>query len=190
MVKPLLRAILKYQLVLFFLFLAGGGAIKAQEQERAPEIRGSAWFNAGAYKKINNKALLGKVVLIFFWTSNDTNCDSAARTLNEWYSRYKSKGFEIIGFNSPEWQFDSSASAIFSKIDILNIKFPVVIDEDSYMRTAYAQQMWPSFCLIDRDGYIRARYKGFYTYREIEKMLKALLEERAAQVRLRRDSKI
>ena len=161
----------------------------AQEQERAPQIRGSIWFNAGAYKKINNKALLGKVVLIFFWTSNDTNCDSAARTLNEWYLRYKNKGFEIIGVNSPEWQFDSSVSAIFSKIDILNIKFPVVIDEDSSMRIAYAQQMWPSFCLIDRDGYIRAQYKGFYTYRDIEKMLKALLEEKAAQMRLRRDSR-
>ncbi len=188
MVKSSLRSISKI-LVLFFLFLACVGAVRAQVQEQAPQIRGKAWFNAGAYKKINNKALLGKVVLIFFWTSNDTNCDSAARTLNEWYLRYKNKGFEIIGVNSPEWQFDSSVSAIFSKIDILNIKFPVVIDEDSSMRIAYAQQMWPSFCLIDRDGYIRAQYKGFYTYRDIEKMLKALLEERASQVRLRRDSR-
>jgi len=177
-------------LLLISVFLFSVSATLAQEQERAPQIKGSTWFNAGGYKKISNKALLGKVVLVFFWTSNDTNCDSAARTLNEWYLRYKNKGFEIIGVNSPEWQFESSHSAIFSKIDILNIKFPVVIDEDSSMRIAYAQQMWPSFCLIDRDGYIRAQYKGFYTYRDIEKMLKTLLEEKDTQVRLRRDSKI
>ena len=176
--------------IFLFSFLLFASVALTQEQEQAPQIRGSTWFNAGAYKKISNKALLGKVVLIFFCTSNDTNCDSAARTLNEWYSRYKNKGFEIIGVYSAEWQFESSESSVFSKIDTLGIKFPVVIDEDSSIRMAYGQQMWPSYCLIDRDGYIRAQYQGAYTYRDIEKMLKALLEERGSHVRLRRDSKI
>jgi peroxiredoxin len=169
------------------MFLACAGVSSAQEQRRAPEIKGKVWFNATPYKKVPTlKAMIGKVVLVFFWTMNDPNCESAAANLNQWYFRYRNKGLEIVGVHTPEWEFNKSESELFRKIDKLEILFPVVVDDDSSIRDAYDSTTWPSFYLIDRDGYIRGSYDGFYSLRDIQVMLEALLEESGRQPRLGR----
>ncbi len=163
------------------------GAAFAQEQRKAPEIKGTVWFNASGYKKISMKELRGKVILVFFWTSSDANCDTTASLLNEWYSLYKDKGLEIIGVHTPEWSLDGSTSEIFEKVDSLKMKFPIVVDEDSSIWAAYGQQMWPSYCLIDRGGYIRAQYGVFSTLANVKKMLETLLEEGIIDARVGRE---
>lgn len=153
---------------------------------KAPEIKSRIWFNAGPYKKPIMKALLGKVVLIFFWTSNDTASEDAALFLNRWYSQYQHRGLEIIGVHTAEWTFDAAQSAVFGKIEALKIKYPVVLDEDSSIRIAYGQYLWPSFCLVDRGGYIRAQYSILSNYRDMETMLQTLLEEGRSEMMLKR----
>lgn len=174
-------------LALITMFLACSAVSSAQEQRRAPEIKGKVWFNATYYKKVPTlKAMNGKVVLVFFWTLNDPNCESAAANLNQWYFRYRNKGLEIVGVHTPEWEFNKSESELFKKIDKLEILFPVVVDDDSSIRDAYGSTIWPSFYLIDRDGYIRGSYDGFYSSRDMQVMLEALLEESGRQSRLGR----
>lgn len=158
----------------------------AQTQAKAPEVKARVWFNAGAYKKVNLKALRGKVVLLFFWTVNDSNCERAAALLNSWYFQYQSQGLEIIGVHDAEWDFQASPSRVFRKVEELNIKFPVVLDDNFSIRSAYGVQAWPSFCLVDRGGYIRAVYNIYFSYTDIKKMLEALLEESESQGPLHR----
>ena len=160
-----------------FLSCAVSETAFAQAQRKAPEIKGKVWFNASSYKKISMKTLRGKVILVFFWTSNDINCGIAISYLNQWYSQYKDKGLEIIGVHTSEWAFNASESEVFNRIEALGIKFPVVLDNDSSMRAAYGQLPWPSFTLVDRGGYIRAQYSIFFKYSDIKIMLQTLLEE-------------
>ena len=175
--------------VLFLSCLASSTALP-QEQLKAPEISSKAWFNAGRYKKIGVKELRGKVIFVFFWTSGDPHCETAVSILNDWYSRYKDKGLEIIGVYAPAWFFEGAASDVYARADSLGIKFPVVIDEDSAIRAAYDQQMTPSCYLIDRGGYIRARFVAVFSYRDMEKMLQTLLEEGPIDAKVRRDSRL
>jgi peroxiredoxin len=158
----------------------------AWAQAKAPEIKGRVWFNTGAYKKVNLKALRGKAVLLFFWTTDDSNCVRAAAILNSWYSQYQSQGLEIIGVHDAEWDFQASPSRVFRKAEELKIKFPVVLDDNFSIRSAYGAQAWPTFCLLDRGGYIRAVYYISFSYADIKKMLEALLEESESQGPLHR----
>jgi peroxiredoxin len=178
---------LRYGGLLLVLCLCADPSCWAQQQEKAPYFTGDVWFNAGAYKKAPTlKVLRGKVVLLFFWTLEDPNCEAAAVNLNHWYLKYRRLGLEIVGVHTPEWEFNRSQTELFKKIDALKILFPVVVDDDSAIRSVYGQQAWPSYCLIDRDGYIRARYDGLYSFSDMQKMLEALLEESGRQPRLRR----
>lgn len=164
----------------FLFFLPYREAVFSSEDfGRAPEIRGKVWYNAGSYKSINWRALRGKVVLVFFWTMDDARCAQAAAFLNDWYAKDKSKAFEIIGIHWAEWDFSFSQSALFKKIEFLKIKFPVIADADPSVRMAYDVVGWPAFCLMDRNGFIRARYSGLFSYAEVRATLDALLEEGA-----------
>ncbi|HQP91398.1 MAG TPA: redoxin family protein [Candidatus Omnitrophota bacterium] len=174
---------------LFFLFLSQP-VLFAQEQRRAPEIRSKVWFNTGSYKKNPSmKILRGKVVLIFFWTLYDPTSENVARYLNKWWEEYKGNGFEILGVHTPEWGFNNSVSELYRKVDELGVKFPIVIDGNSSIRAAYGMFMWPSFCLVDRDGYIREQYNGIGRWRDMRKMVETLLEESGYDPRLRRAQK-
>lgn len=159
---------------------------RAQAQSKAPQIKGEVWFNTGQYKKPGIKSCLGKVVLIFFWTSGDSSCEKAIIKLRQWYSLYQQKGLEIIGVHAFEWESHSAESELFKTINRLKIQFPVVMEDGVSIRTAYEQLIWPSICLVDRGGYIRARYRGIFSYRDIEIMLKALLEEGESDLLLRK----
>ena len=167
-----------YLAVLISVICFFAGRAEGQEEiKKAPEIVGNVWFNAGAYKKLNMKALQDKVVLIFFWNSNDSNCVNFIPVLNSWYLEYKEKGFEIIGFHSSEFILNVPESELFQRIEALGIKFPVVLGDDLSLRQDYEQGGQPSFVLIDRKGFIRAEYSGVVNYKELRTTLKALLGE-------------
>ncbi len=177
-------------LILFAFFInCNFEVLFAQEQRRAPNIRGKVWFNASSYGAHPSlKAMKGKVVLVFFWTLNDSTCEYVASYLNNWYAEYKEKGLEIIGVHTPEWQFNNSQSELYKKVDELGILFPVVVDESSSIRDAYGRLPWPAFCLVDRDGYIRVQYEGVSSWRDMKKFVQTLLEESGRDVRLRRET--
>lgn len=172
---------------LVLVLMSGVGISSAQEQRFAPEIKARVWFNSEPYKnRPSLKAMRGKVVLVFFWTLNDPNCEGAAVNLNKWYFKYRNKGLEIVGVHTPEWEFNKSQSEVFKTVDKLEILFPVALDDDSSIRNAYGSLSWPSFFLIDRDGYIRGGYDGLYDFSGMQTMLEALLEESGRQPRLGR----
>ena len=170
------------------LFLSGAflDTSFAQTQSKAPELKGRVWFNASSYKKISLKGLKGRVVLIFFWTSDDSSCRSAISYLNQWYDQYRDKGLEIIGIHTPEWASGVPESRVFEQIEDLKVRFPVLLDNDSSIRKAYGQLPWPSFTLIDRGGYIRAQYSSIFKYNDMKIMLETLLEEGESMMLLRR----
>lgn len=165
-----------YFFVVVLFFLCGNAF--APTLIKAPQVKGKTWFNAGEHEKITMDKLLGKVVLIFFWTMNDDNCQKDVALLNDWYAKYKTKGLEIIGVHSFEWGFDASDAVLSDKILSYHIKFPVVSDDDLNTKIAYLQLALPSYCLVDRQGFIRTRYEGSMANNAgFETMIESLLEQ-------------
>lgn len=160
--------------VFFFL----GGSAVAPSLKTAPDIKAEKWFNTDEHKKLSMEELRDKVVLIFFWSVNDVNCQEDIPALNSLYAKYKTRGLEIIGVHSFEWAYDFSNASLADKIVSYGIEFPVASDDSLRTRTIYEQLTVPAYCLIDRQGFIRARYGGPIVMNAgLETMVEALLEQ-------------
>ena len=119
-----------------------------------------------------------KVVLIDFWTYSCINCQRTTPYLNAWYEKYKDKGLVIIGIHTPEFEFEKVYQNVLGATKRMEIKFPVVLDNDYSTWTAYENRYWPRKYLIDIDGYVVYDHIGEGAYEETEKKIQEALSER------------
>jgi thiol-disulfide isomerase/thioredoxin len=160
--------------------LAGGS--KLPVIGTAPEFTGTQdWFNTPDGQPLSLKELRGKVVLVDFWTYSCINCIRTLPYLNAWYSRYHSKGFEIVGVHTPEFPFEHSASNVRDAISQDGIHYPVVQDNDYETWSAYGNQYWPAEYLVDAQGHLRLIEFGEGGYAEKEQAIRSLLAEAGAK---------
>jgi thiol-disulfide isomerase/thioredoxin len=152
---------------------------KAKMFPRAKEIVDPSGFvNTDG---IRIKDLIGKkVILVDFWTYSCINCQRTTPYLNDWYTKYKDKGLEIIGVHTPEFEFEKSRDNVARAVEKFGIKYPVVMDNDYATWRAYGNQYWPREYLIDIDGYIVHDHIGEGGYDETELKIQDLLTERMA----------
>ena len=70
--------------------------------DKAPDLKNNGkWINTD--KELSMENLKGKVVLLEFWTFGCYNCTNTLPYLKEWYEKYKSENFEMIGVHCPEF---------------------------------------------------------------------------------------
>ena len=118
-----------------------------------------------------------KVVLVSFWTFSCINCKRTLPYLNDWHSKYKDQGLEIISIHTPEFSFERVQKNVEDAVIVQNIKYPVVLDNDYSTWKAYGNQYWPRKYLINKDGYIIYDHVGEGAYEETEVEIKKALEE-------------
>jgi thiol-disulfide isomerase/thioredoxin len=125
-----------------------------------------------------------KVVLLDFWTYSCINCQRTLPYLNAWYQKYKDYGLQIIGVQTPEFEFEKNYDNVQKAVTQYGIKYPVVLDNDSSTWNAYGNQYWPEHYLIDIDGFVTDTHIGEGGYADTEKKIQALLRERAQRLGL------
>lgn len=170
----------KILVCLFFVamtFSSFQGSVFAGSLTLAPEITGQTWFNAGTGDHLSLKGFLGRVVIIFFTNLEDAGFEANVDFLNQLAARYQDKGLEIIGVVASQGISGFSETEIFLKIEKTGIKFPVVCDTASMIRTRYGQEAWPAIYFVDRKGFIRNKYEGVMSLRDFKTITKILLEE-------------
>ena len=151
-----------------------------QKGPLAPEIiPGGAWLNS---KPLTMKELRGKVVLVDFWTYSCINCQRTMPYLKDWYTKYKDKGFVIIGVHSPEFEFEKSEKNVAQALENFGLKYPVVQDNNFDTWKVYGNRYWPAKYLVDKDGYVRYSHFGEGAYAETEKTIQDLLKETGQKV--------
>jgi thiol-disulfide isomerase/thioredoxin len=133
-------------------------------------------------KSISLDDLKDKVVLVDFWTYSCINCIRTIPHLNEWYDKYSDKGLVIVGIHTPEFEFEKNSDNVKSAVQKFGIKYPVLQDNDKETWNEYENRYWPRKYLIDDEGYIRYDHIGEGAYNETEKVIQALLSERAAHL--------
>ncbi|HVL89091.1 MAG TPA: redoxin domain-containing protein, partial [Actinomycetota bacterium] len=141
----------------------------------APELVGlSQWFNA---EPMTLKALRGKVVLIDFWTFSCVNCVRTFPEIRAFYDTYKNAGLEVIGIHSPEFDFEKSPDNVRKAMRAHSVVWPVAMDNDHKTWEAFRNRFWPHVYLIDAEGRIRYDRVGEGGAAEIERAIRALLDE-------------
>jgi thiol-disulfide isomerase/thioredoxin len=133
-------------------------------------------------KPISLDNLKDKVVLVDFWTYSCINCIRTIPYLNEWYDKYSDKGLVIVGIHTPEFEFEKNSDNVKSAVQKFGIKYPVLQDNDKETWNEYDNRYWPRKYLVDYEGYIRYDHIGEGAYNETEKVIQALLTERAANL--------
>ena len=115
-----------------------------------------------------------KVVLINFWATWCPPCRSEMPTMQQIYTEYKGKGFEILAINiEPD-----SKDEIRDFMKELRLTFPVLLDSDMKVTRTYRLIGLPVSMLIDRQGIIRSKTIGYHdwTDKESRKRVENLLK--------------
>lgn len=140
-----------------------------------PDLEGAgAWLNS---KPLSRKELRGKVVLVQFWTYTCINWLRTEPYIRAWAEKYKDKGLVVIGVHTPEFEFEKDAGNIQRAVTAMNINYPVAVDSDYRVWSAFDNHYWPALYFIDAKGQIRHHQFGEGDYEQSEKIIKQLLAE-------------
>lgn len=149
-----------------------------KDRRLAPEISTPDGFINTLGKPITLNELRGKkVILVSFWTYSCINCKRTLPYFNDWYTKYKDQGLEIVSIHTPEFSFEHVLKNVQSAVATHKIEYPVVLDNDYSTWSSYGNQYWPRRYLVNKDGYIIYDHIGEGDYEETEDKIKIALEE-------------
>ncbi len=139
----------------------------------APALAGGGrWINTAP---LTMQKLSGKVVLIDFWTYSCINCLRTLPQLEAWDTKYRKDGLVIVGVHTPEFAFEHVPSNVEAAVHRLDVRYPVVQDNDYKIWNAYSNQYWPAEYLIDKRGHVRHAHFGEGEYDRTETLIRKLL---------------
>lgn len=99
---------------------------------------------------IRLSSMQGKVVLIDFWASWCAPCRAANPYIQKLYSKYKDKGFEVVGVS-----LDTKQKEWLKAIKQDRLKYTQVIDNSGWrskVAERYYVELLPTNFLVDRTG--------------------------------------
>ena len=156
------------------------GDSAARSGKLAPELTGTGrWLNSEPFTLESRR---GEVVLIDFWTYSCINCIRTFPHLKKWHDKYSGRGLVILGVHTPEFRFEENFDNLRMAVADEGITWPVVQDNERGTWNAYNNLYWPSKYLIDQYGVMRYFYGGEGGYDLTEGRIRALLEERGADL--------
>jgi len=143
---------------------------------KAPEIGAETWINSSPVRLTDLK---GKVTVVHFYAFGCGNCIRTLPYYNEWHDHFSSSVFQIVGIHRPEMQQERDIDKVKEKAAEAGIEYPVAIDNESLMWNAWANCVWPSIYLIDKNGYVRYWWYGELNWQgaESEKYMRSKIQE-------------
>jgi thiol-disulfide isomerase/thioredoxin len=143
---------------------------------RAPEFPPQfQWLNTT--QPLSLKTLRGHVVILDFWTYCCINCIHILPDLKWIEQKYQGKPVVVIGVHSAKFKNEEKPENISSAIARYGIEHPVVVDEGHKVWDSYAVRAWPSFVVIDTEGYIKGHFSGEGHRDELDSLVQMLLLE-------------
>jgi DNA-binding beta-propeller fold protein YncE len=124
----------------------------APEADEFPDQ--TKWLNTQEPPKLSQ--LRGKYVLLYFWRYSFTECLDDLKNL----SAIQSDELTILTVHSPKFRAEHNAENLIHAIRRFEIKFPVAVDSNSYLKKLYGIDRRPAVVLIDPLGRIIFRKMG------------------------------
>jgi len=134
------------------------------------------------------ETLEGKVVLYDIWTYSCINCIRTLPYITAWDEKYRNEGLMIVGIHTPEFEFEKNKDNVVAAVQKFDINYPVVLDNEKEIWNEFQNQYWPRKYIVDHDGYIRYDHIGEGAYKETEKVIQQLLQERSESLNLKTNS--
>jgi thiol-disulfide isomerase/thioredoxin len=146
--------------------------VDARPSVLAPLDSALVWLNS---EPLTAQSLRGRVVLVDFWTYSCVNWLRTLPYLRAWAERYADHGLVVVGVHAPEFGFEHDLGNVRRAAAELDVGYPVVIDNDFAIWSAFGNRYWPAVYLVDRDGRVGFHHFGEEAYEETERAVQQLL---------------
>ena len=143
------------------------------ERLHMPSLGGAAeWLNS---EPLTPAGLRGRVVLVDFWTLTCINWLRTEPYVRAWSQSYRDDGLVVIGVHTPEFSFEHEIDRVRKATKERGIDYPVAVDNDYAIWTAFDNHYWPALYFVDAEGIIRDHHFGEGRYEESERVIQRLL---------------
>ncbi|HKB39339.1 MAG TPA: redoxin domain-containing protein [Gemmataceae bacterium] len=138
-----------------------------------PSLGGATeWLNSDPLSPAD---LRGNVVLVDFWTLTCINWLRTEPYVRAWSQAYRDDGLVVIGVHTPEFSFEHEIDRVRAATRDRAIDYPVAVDNDYGVWTAFDNHYWPALYFIDAEGIIRDHHFGEGRYQQSERAIQRLL---------------
>jgi thiol-disulfide isomerase/thioredoxin len=138
-----------------------------------PSLGGATgWLNSEPLGPAN---LRGHVVLVNFWTLTCINWLRQEPYVRAWSQAYRDDGLVVIGVHTPEFSFEHDIDLVRQATKERAIDYPVAVDNDYAIWSAFANHYWPALYFVDAQGIIRDDHFGEGRYKKSERGIQRLL---------------
>jgi len=147
--------------------------VTVSERLHMPSLGGAAgWLNSEPFGPAE---LRGHAVLVNFWTLTCINWLRQEPYVRAWSQAYRDDGLVVIGVHTPEFSFEHEIERVRQATKERAIDYPVALDNDYEIWSAFDNHYWPALYFVDRDGIIRDRHFGEGRYEQSERVIQRLL---------------
>jgi thiol-disulfide isomerase/thioredoxin len=138
-----------------------------------PRLDGATeWINS---EPLDPVGLRGHVVLVNFWTLTCINWLRQEPYVRAWSQAYRDDGLVVIGAHTPEFLFEHEIELVRRATKDREIDYPVAVDNEYGIWTAFDNHYWPALYFVDREGIIRDQHFGEGRYEQSERVIQDLL---------------
>jgi thiol-disulfide isomerase/thioredoxin len=138
-----------------------------------PSLGGATgWLNS---EPLGPAELRGHVVLVDFWTLTCINWLRQEPYVRAWSQVYRDDGLVVIGVHTPEFSFEHEINLVRQATKERTIDYPVAVDNDYEVWSAFDNHYWPALYFVDADGVIRDQHFGEGRYEPSESVIQRLL---------------
>jgi thiol-disulfide isomerase/thioredoxin len=138
-----------------------------------PALGGATtWLNS---EPLGPAELRGHVVLVDFWTLTCINWLRTEPYVRAWSQAYRNDGLLVIGVHTPEFSFEHEIDRVRQATKERGIDYPVAVDNDYEIWSAFDNNYWPALYFVDAHGVIRDHHFGEGRYEQSERLIQRLL---------------
>lgn len=138
----------------------------------------TTWINS---EPLTPAVLRGHVVVVQFWTYTCINWLRTQAYFRAWSQRYRDNGLTTIGVHTPEFRFEHDLENVRWAVQTRKIDYPVAVDSDYAVWSAFANHYWPALYFVDAQGRIRHHRFGEGDYERSEMVIRQLLADAGAK---------
>jgi cytochrome c biogenesis protein CcmG/thiol:disulfide interchange protein DsbE len=136
-------------------------------QRQAPAFEG---IDLVSGERIDNAAVVGKIVMVDFWSSWCVACKAEAQELADVYREYDDAPVEFVGLAI--WD---EAGDILRHIQLYGVTYPNIIDARGTTAVTYGVRGVPEKFFLGTDGTILRKSNGPLTRDQLREIIDSLL---------------
>jgi thiol-disulfide isomerase/thioredoxin len=138
-----------------------------------PSLGGATgWLNS---EPLGPAELRDHVVVVDFWTLTCINWLRTEPYVRAWSQAYRDDGLVVIGVHTPEFSFEHGIEGVRRATKERAIDYPVALDNDYAIWSAFDNHYWPALYFVDAEGVIRDTHFGEGRYEQSERVIQRLL---------------